>query len=71
MLEIDDTLVNTNTFSEICFFCKHLKNEDPLKRNCKAFPDLIPLEIWQGENNHKTKHPDQDNNIVFEPVDNN
>lgn len=35
---------------------------------CEAFPSGIPEDILTGELNHTTKHPDQKNNIVFEPI---
>ena len=34
---------------------------------CEAFPDGIPHEIAYGENEHKQVHPNQDNDIVYEP----
>ena len=34
--------------------------------SCKAFPKGIPFEITYGNNQHTKKHPDQDNDIVFE-----
>ena len=43
--------------------CKHYI----IDRKCNAFTDEIPLEIWQGDNNHSKPLPDQDNDIVFEP----
>ena len=36
---------------------------------CKAFPDDgIPFEIAYGDNKHTKLHPDQTNNILFEPI---
>ncbi len=52
----------------ICFDCKHFSNEFGLK--CQAFPKGIPDEILQGENDHTTPLPDQGNDIVFEPIEN-
>jgi hypothetical protein len=34
--------------------------------SCKAFPKGIPAEISYGKNRHLTKHPEQENDIVFE-----
>ncbi|MBL7086448.1 MAG: cytoplasmic protein [Candidatus Cloacimonetes bacterium] len=45
-----------------CPVCKHYTAD--LK--CKAFPDEIPEEILIGEFDHTKKHPEQDNDIVFE-----
>ena len=36
--------------------------------SCKAFPKGIPIEIAYGNNKHTQKHPDQENDIVFEPI---
>ena len=38
------------------------------KKNCKAFPDGIPKDILTGEFDHRKKHPDQKNDILFEPI---
>jgi hypothetical protein len=48
----------------ICFSCKHFNLE---KINCDAFKDQIPEEILNGDNDHSSPLPDQDNDIVFEP----
>jgi len=34
--------------------------------NCTAFPKGIPLDIAYGTNKHLVRHPDQDNDIVYE-----
>ena len=33
---------------------------------CNAFRNGIPEEIAYGDNKHTSKHPDQNNDIVFE-----
>ncbi len=43
--------------------CKHYLFEG----SCLAFPDRIPDEILDGDNDHSKPLPDQDNDIVFEP----
>jgi len=50
-------------YSEVCAFCTHLDINK--QRSCSAFPDGIPLEIWNGENKHQKPYPG-DNNIQFE-----
>lgn len=35
---------------------------------CIAFPNGIPQEILVGENDHTEPLPEQENNIVFEPI---
>ena len=49
----------------ICFICKHFD----VINGCKAFPDGIPDEITSGENEHRAPLPEQDNDIVFEPIE--
>jgi hypothetical protein len=51
----------------ICNNCKHFNIK---KWNCKAFINGIPFEILNGENDHSKPLPEQENDIVFEPVDN-
>ncbi len=50
-------------YSDVCSYCRHAL---PEKRRCTAFTDLIPLEIWNGDNNHRTPFPG-DHGIQFEP----
>jgi len=47
-----------------CFYCKNKYINDI---GCKAF-DEIPTDILTGEFDHTVKHPDQKNDIVFEPI---
>lgn len=49
----------------ICLFCKnYIKGW-----KCKAFAE-IPIEILRGENDHTKILPNQGNDIVYEPKDN-
>lgn len=48
-------------YSPVCLFCKHLTGF----RTCKAFPEEIPLEIWNGENKH-TEPYEGDHGVRFE-----
>ena len=50
----------------VCFNCKHFRD---IQGGCNAFPDGIPDEITSGENKHSKPLPDQDNKIVFEPIE--
>ncbi len=47
-----------------CALCAHWK---PMSRECEAFPDEIPDEIWSGENPHTKPFPG-DNGIQFEQI---
>lgn len=49
----------------ICFKCKHWKK---FIGGCDAF-DEIPDEITSGENDHSKPLPEQENDIVFEPLE--
>lgn len=53
-------------YSRTCLDCIHLRDRRGDERKCDAFPNGIPLDIWNGDNPHNTKHPDQKNDIVFE-----
>ena len=65
--------------SKKCLDCKHLSHnlkgkttEEGIESDwlvaCGAFPNGIPNDILEGYFDHTKKHPDQDNDIVFEPV---
>jgi len=62
-----DKGLNIPTYSTVCTYCRHLLLMGK-GRKCKAFPAGIPMDIWMGDNNHTQIHPDQENNIVFEPI---
>lgn len=49
----------------ICLNCKHYYGI----RTCDAFPEEIPDEIWMQGNEHSKPLPDQENDIVFEPIE--
>ena len=66
-MDIDDSELSIPNFSDVCSFCKHVSLEQ--KRKCAAFRDgLIPLEIWNGDNDHRKPFPG-DNGIQFEPAE--
>jgi hypothetical protein len=50
----------------ICFKCKHF---DRIGGGCAAFGDDIPDIITSGEVEHFVPLPEQDNIIVFEPIE--
>ena len=50
------------TYRPVCFECKHYFRD----YKCKVFPDNIPLDIVEGDFDHTKKHPEQENDIVFE-----
>lgn len=49
----------------LCNNCKNYIGD--LK--CLAFPNEISQEILNGENDHSKPLPEQDNDIVFEPIE--
>jgi hypothetical protein len=49
----------------ICFKCKHF---DRINGGCAAFGEDIPDEIVSGENEHRLPLLDQENDIVFTPI---
>lgn len=60
---LDDRELDIKTYSPTCFWCTHLTSQDD--RMCKAFPGGIPLELWNGDNDHTKPHKG-DNGIMFE-----
>jgi len=51
-----------------CMQCQNYHFDICNKIVCKAFPNGIPENILIGEFNHTKKHPEQKNNILFEPI---
>jgi len=60
---LDDQELNIKIYSPTCFYCKHLISLE--NRICEAFLNGIPIEIWNGNNDH-TKPYKNDNDIRFE-----
>jgi len=53
-LGIDDREFNIPKYSSVCTYCTHVTGF----RHCTAFGDReIPLEIWNGENDHTKPYP--------------
>ena len=59
---LDEELEYT-PYSNVCAYCKYLDREHSGKPRCAAF-DVIPLEIWDGNNKHLEPYPG-DNGILF------
>lgn len=49
----------------VCINCKHYNGN----LTCKAFPNGIHEIIISGKDDHSQPLPEQDNNIVFEPIE--
>ena len=50
-------------YSGVCTFCKHLVSG--VDHICAAFPNGIPPEIWEGQNDHTQSFPG-DGGIQYE-----
>ena len=50
----------------ICFNCVHYLGQSNDIYSCRAFPKGIPDDILFNKFDHTEKHPDQDNDIIFE-----
>jgi hypothetical protein len=61
---IDDSERHYYGSSPVCRECRHRVGYDEFA--CAAFPDRIPLVIWNGERDHSTPYPG-DHGIRFEP----
>jgi hypothetical protein len=51
-----------------CIDCKHLDSNGE-ELFCAAFPDGIPDEILSGENKHTAPLPEQNNNVIYQPIE--
>jgi hypothetical protein len=61
----DDTEYRYVGSSPICHDCRHRIGAGRLA--CAAFPDRIPLEIWNGQRDHNSPYPG-DHGIQFAPM---
>lgn len=55
-------------YEEICMYCKHLHDQSDKRQKsykCKAFPNDVPREIYQGKYDHRNRYPN-DSGITFE-----
>jgi hypothetical protein len=64
-LKIDESELDVSVYSQVCTLCARL---DVTKRQrCAAFHDKpIPLEIWEGGNDHRQPYPG-DHGLQFIP----
>jgi len=63
-----DADANIPIYSQVCAYCRNYRRDPEQPRTCAAFPDGIPMEIWQGKNPHREPYPG-DNGIQFAPVE--
>jgi len=56
------------TEQAICFNCKNKIHLYDIPPTCKAFPNGIPESIYYDGEDHSKPLPDQNNDIVFEPI---
>jgi hypothetical protein len=53
--------------SPVCSKCIHFDRKNAVARHCSAFPNGIPLDIWDGKNDHTNQYPG-DNGIRFSSI---
>jgi len=52
----------------LCWHCENLSGNK--EGGCKAFPGrAIPSDILSGKFKHTKKHPEQENDVLFEPIE--
>lgn len=61
-----DTEFAVPVYSPVCTFSRHLRTGGP-QPTCNAFPEGIPMQIWRGDNQHRTPYPG-DHSMRFEPA---
>lgn len=67
-----DKSISIRMYSPVCALCKHFHPEsriaDDYTPRCDAFPDGLPMPIWNGENKHTKPYPG-DGGILFDRVE--
>ncbi len=54
---------------DLCISCKHLQS-DKYETGCDAFPNRsLPDDILLGPFIHTKRHPEQDNDILYEAIE--
>ena len=61
--KLDDNVFRISPYSSVCNRCVHFHKG--ARRKCDAFSEAIPLEIWEGKNDHRQPYPG-DHGIQFE-----
>jgi len=61
-----DDYVSDTFVSPICTFCRHLEMSGQMR--CAAFPEGIPMAIWNGDNDHRLPYPG-DHGVRFEALE--